>query len=68
MYVDGQTHHKKIDQSQHRYTESNDLIVKAQNKEGILPVATPSIALYVLRRFMSSSEVAPEVVILSSAS
>ena len=29
-------------------------IVRAQNKEGILPVATLSIALYVLRRFMSA--------------
>ena len=28
----------------------------SQNKEGILPVATLSIALYVLRRFMSDKE------------
>ena len=37
-----------------------------QNKEGILPVATLSIALYVLRRSISASDVAPEVTILSS--
>ena len=41
--------------------------IRAQNKEGILPVATLSIALYVLRRSMSASDVAPEVTILSSA-
>ena len=41
--------------------------IKAQNKEGILPVATLSIALYVLRRSMSAIDVAPEVKILSSA-
>ena len=35
----------------------------SQNKEGILPVATLSIALYVLRRSMSASDVAPEVAI-----
>ena len=39
----------------------------AQNKAGILPVATLFIALCVLRRFMSASDVAPEVKILSSA-
>ena len=39
----------------------------AQNREGILPVATLSIALFVLRRSMSASDVAPEVTILSSA-
>ena len=38
-----------------------------QNKEGILPVATPSIALYVLRRYMSASDVVPELAVLSSA-
>ena len=38
-----------------------------QNKEGILPVATLSIALYVLHRSMSASDVAPEVTILSLA-
>ena len=42
-------------------------MVIPQNKEGILLVATLSIALYVLRRFMSASDVAPEVTILSSA-
>ena len=42
-------------------------LVVPQNKEGILPVATLSIALYVLRKFMSASDVAPEVKILSSA-
>ena len=36
-------------------------------KEGILPVATLSIALYALRRFMSASDIAPEVAVLSSA-
>ena len=41
--------------------------VQAQNKKGILPVATLSIALYVLRRSMSASDFAPEVAILSSA-
>ena len=41
--------------------------LSSQNKEGILPVATLSIALYVLRRSMSASDVAPEVTILSSA-
>ena len=41
-------------------------ILLAQNIEGILPVATLSIALYVLRRFMSASDVAPEVTVLSS--
>ena len=41
--------------------------VLAQNKEGILPVETPPISQYVLRRFMSASDVAPEVTILSSA-
>ena len=38
-----------------------------QDKEGILPVATLSIALQVLRRSRSSSDVAPEVAILLSA-
>ena len=41
--------------------------VYTQNKEGILPVATLSIALYVLCRSMSASNVAPEVAVLSSA-
>ena len=41
--------------------------LKPQNKEGILPVATLSIVLYVLRRSRSASDVAPEVAILSSA-
>ena len=35
----------------------------SQNKEGILPVATQSIALYLLRRSRSASDVAPEVAI-----
>ena len=39
----------------------------AQNKEGILPVATLFIALYVLLRSMSASDIAPEVTLLSSA-
>ena len=43
------------------------ILLTAQNKEGILPVATLFIALYVFRRFMSASDVAPEVTILSSA-
>ena len=38
-----------------------------QDKGGILPVATLSIALYVLRRSRSASDVAPEVAILLSA-
>ena len=42
-------------------------LATTQNKEGILPVATLSIALYVLRRPMSASDVALEVAILSSA-
>ena len=42
-------------------------LMKSQNIEGILPVATLSIALYVLRRSMSDSDVAPEVAILLSA-
>ena len=42
-------------------------LIATRNKEGILPVATLSIALYVLRRSMSASKVAPEVAILSSA-
>ena len=37
--------------------------VQPQNKEGILPVATLSIALCVLRRFMLASDIAPEVFI-----
>ena len=41
--------------------------LKTQNKKGILPVATLSIALYVLRRSMSASDIAPEVAVLSSA-
>ena len=45
----------------------NCSLVDTQSKEGILPVATLSIALYVLRRSMSASDVAPEVAILSSA-
>ena len=36
-------------------------ITQAQNKESILPVATLSIALYVLRSSMSASDIAPEV-------
>ena len=36
-------------------------------KKVFYPVAALSIALYVLRRFMSASDVAPEVTILSSA-
>ena len=40
---------------------------KPQDKEGILPVATLSIALYVLRRSRSDSNVAPEMAILLSA-
>ena len=40
---------------------TNNNIVIAQNKEDFLPVATLSIALHVLRRFMSASNVAPEV-------
>ena len=40
------------------------ITVMAQNKEGILPVATLFIALYVLQRSMSASNVAPEVAIL----
>ena len=43
------------------------VILLPQNKEGILPVATLFIALYVLCRSMSASNVAPEVAILSSA-
>ena len=42
-------------------------IMDTQNKEGVLPVATLSNALYVLCRFMSASDVAPEVTISSSA-
>ena len=49
------------------YNSLEDSYIIAQNKEGILLVATLSIALYVLRRFMSASDVAPEVSILSSA-
>ena len=41
-------------------------LLQAQNKQGILPVATLSIALYELRRSMSASDVAPEVAIFSS--
>ena len=41
--------------------------ISPENKEGILPVATLSIALYVLYRSMSASGVAPEVTIFSSA-
>ena len=37
-----------------------------QNKEGILPVGTLSIALYVSYRSRSDSNVAPEVTKLSS--
>ena len=39
----------------------------AQNKQGILPVATLSIALYVFRRSRPASDVSPEVAILLSA-
>ena len=42
-------------------------LIPAQNKEGIQPVATLSITLYVLRRSMSASDIAPKVAILSSA-
>ena len=45
---------------------TNNNIVIAQNKD-ILPVATLSIALHVLRRSMSARDVAPEAAILSSA-
>ena len=38
----------------------------SQNKEGILPVATLFIALYVPGRSRSDSNVAPKVTILSS--
>ena len=41
-------------------------LLQTQNKEGILPVATLSIALHVLRRSMSASDVTPEVTILLS--
>ena len=41
-----------------------DFILVPQNKEGILPVATMSIVLYVLRRFMSANDIAREVTIL----
>ena len=39
----------------------------SQDKESILPVATLSIALYVLCRSRPASDVAPEVAILLSA-
>ena len=39
----------------------------AQKQEGILPVVTLSIALYVLRRSMSASDIGPEVTVLLSA-
>ena len=42
-------------------------MVIAQDKEGIPPVATLSIALYVLRRSRPASDVASEVAILLSA-
>ena len=51
---------KKISNFQRQY-------ILSQNKEGILLVATLSIALYVLRRHMSASDVAPKVAILLSA-
>ena len=41
--------------------------ILAQDKESILPVATLSIALYVLCRSRPASDVAPEVAILLSA-
>ena len=41
--------------------------VRPQNKEGILPVATLSIVLYVSCWYRSESDVAPEVTKLSSA-
>ena len=55
--------------SQGYFTENTNSIYKviAQNKEGILQVATVFIALYVLRRSMSASDVVPEVAILCSA-
>ena len=43
------------------------LPLQSQNKEGILPVVTLSIALYVPRRSRSDSDVAPEMAILFSA-
>ena len=49
------------------YKHTSEYSVEPQNKEGILPVGTLSIALYVLRRSMSASNVAPEVAILLSA-
>ena len=39
----------------------------SQNKEDVLPVATLSIALYVLCKSMLANDVAPKVAILSSA-
>ena len=48
--------------------EGTTLTFVPQNKEGILPVATLSIALYILRRYMSASDVTPEVTSLLSAS
>ena len=45
---------------------SCDNSISSQNKEGILPVATLSIALYVSCRSRSDSNVAPEVTKLSS--
>ena len=49
-----------------RESTDNNIVI-AQNKEDILPVATLSIALHVLRRSMSARDVAPEAAILSSA-
>ena len=43
------------------------IMVIVQDKEGILPVATLSIVLYVLRRSRPASDVASEVAILLSA-
>ena len=41
--------------------------MSAQNKEGILPVATLSIAFYVSCRARSDSNISPEVTKLSLA-
>ena len=50
----------KVNCLSHHYVDN---CMVSQNKEGILPVATLSIALYVLHRSMSASDVAPEVTI-----
>ena len=41
--------------------------LKSQNREGILPVATLSVALYVTGRFRLDRDVTSEVAILQSA-